>query len=127
MYHALTEAVIIVHLAFLTFVIAGSLWARRCRWVIPFHIGALAWAVHAESSSGVVCPLTALENFFALRAGIAEYRSDFIAHYLVPVLYQEGLTPGWQFALTLTVVVLNLLAYLSLFFGQRKPNIMRVE
>src|SRR6266700_3911621 len=116
MYRALTEAAIIVHLAFIAFVIAGGLLARRRSWLVPFHLGALAWAVYAEMSSGVVCPLTAVENYFAFRAGIAEYRGDFVAHYLAPVIYQEGLPPGWQLVLTLFVILLNLAIYLSFVF-----------
>ena len=120
MYRALTEAVIIVHFAFIAFVIAGGLLARRYKWMIPFHLGALAWAVYAELSPGVVCPLTAVENYFAFRAGITEYSGDFVAHYLVPVIYQEGLPPKWQLLMALTVVVLNLIAYLSILLGNRR-------
>jgi hypothetical protein len=125
MYRALTEAVIIVHLAFIAFVVAGGFLARRRKWLIPFHLGALAWAVYAELSPGVVCPLTAVENYFALRAGIAEYSGDFVAHYLIPVIYQEGLLPKWQVLLALTVVALNLLVYLSLLFGNRRRKTVR--
>jgi uncharacterized membrane protein YoaK (UPF0700 family) len=120
MYRALTEAAIIVHLAFIAFVIAGGLLTRRYKWLIPFHLGALAWAVYAELSPGVVCPLTAVENYFALRAGIAEYRGDFVAHYLVPVIYQERLPPKWQLVLTLFVILLNLAIYLSFVFVKKR-------
>jgi hypothetical protein len=119
MYRALTEAVIVVHFAFIAFVIAGGLLARRRRWLIPSHLGALAWAVYAELSPGVVCPLTAVENYFALRAGIAEYSGDFVSHYLVPVIYQEGLPPKWQVLLALVVLVLNLGVYVPLLFAKK--------
>jgi hypothetical protein len=127
MYRALTEVAIIVHLAFIAFVVAGGLLARRRRWLIPFHLGALSWAVYAELSPGVVCPLTAVENYFAFRAGIAEYSGDFVAHYLVPVIYQEGLPPKWQLLLVLTVVALNLFMYLSLLFGKRRGTSLRAR
>jgi len=123
MYRALTEAVIIVHLAFMAFVVAGAFLARRRRWLIPFHLGALAWAVYAELSPGVVCPLTAVENYFAIRAGIAEYSGDFVAHYLIPVIYQEGLPPRWQLVLTLFVILLNLAIYASLLFVKKGVSV----
>ena len=66
MYRALTEATIIVHFAFIAFAVAGGVLAQRRRWLMPFHLAALAWAVYAELSPGVVCPLTTVENFFAL-------------------------------------------------------------
>ena len=122
MYRALTEVTIIVHFAFIAFVIAGGLLARWHRWIIPFHLGALTWAVYAEMSTGVVCPLTAAENFLAFRAGIMGYSDDFVAHYLVPVIYQEGLAPRWQPVLALTVVALNLLVYLSPRFRNRRGS-----
>lgn len=125
MYRALTEVTIIVHFAFITFVIAGGFLARRHRWIIPFHLGSLAWAVYAEMAPGVVCPLTSVENYFALRAGIAGYNGDFVAHYLVPIIYQEGLPPKWQPLLAVAVVALNLLVYLSILFGIRKGGRVR--
>ena len=125
MYRALTELTIIAHLAFIVFVVAGGFLAKRHRWIIPFHLGTLAWAVYAEASPGIVCPLTVVENFFASRAGIAEYSGDFIAHYLVPIIYQEGLPPRWQLLLALVVVVLNLILYVSLLFRSRRGASMR--
>jgi hypothetical protein len=115
MYRALTEFVLVVHLAFILFAIAGGLLARRRLWrLMPFHLAALAWAVYAELSPGIVCPLTALEIFFAGRAGIAGDGGDFIAHYLVPIIYQEGLSSRWQDTLVLVVLAFNFLVYASL-------------
>jgi hypothetical protein len=73
-------------------------------------------------SPGIVCPLTAVENFFASRAGIAEYSGDFVAHSLVPVIYQEGLPPKWQLLLALVVVFLNLMVYISLLFAKKSAT-----
>jgi hypothetical protein len=111
MYRALTELTIVAHLAFILFVIAGGLLAWRRLWLIPVHLLALAWAVYAELSPGIVCPLTVLENFFAVRAGITSYSGDFVAHYLVPVIYQEELPQKWQCALALIVLAFNVLIY----------------
>ena len=75
------------------------------------HLGAVSWAVYAEIASGVVCPLTALENYFALRAGLATYKEDFITRYLVPVIYQDGLGQTLQYGLVALVVIITVIAY----------------
>lgn len=121
-YRVLTELTIVVHLAFIAFVIAGAILVRHRRWLMPVHLAALVWAVYAELSSGVVCPLTTVENFLAVRAGIESYRGDFIAHYLVPVIYQEGLPQRWQYALVVAVLALNVLIYSSLLWRTNKDT-----
>jgi Protein of Unknown function (DUF2784) len=122
MYHVLTEITIIAHLAFILFVIAGGLLARRRRWLIPVHLVALTWAVYAEFSPGIVCPLTAIENFFAGRTGITGYSGDFVAHYLVPVIYQESLPPQWQYVVAAVVLALNVFIYASLLWSRSQDT-----
>ena len=111
MYRALTEFTIIVHLLFIVFVVAGGFFARRWWWLTALHLSAVAWAIYAELASGVVCPLTSLENHFAYRAGIATYQDDFVTRYLVPVIYPDQLKPAFQYFLVGFVVVVNLWAY----------------
>jgi hypothetical protein len=120
MYHALTEITIIAHLAFIVFVVAGGILALKRVWLAPIHLAALSWAVYAELSPGIVCPLTAVENFFAGRAGITGYSGDFVAHYLVPIIYQEGLPLNWQHVLAAVVISLNVLIYASLLWRRSK-------
>jgi hypothetical protein len=120
MYRALTEITIIVHLAFIVFVIAGGILALKRLWLAPIHLAALSWAIYAELSPGIVCPLTAVENYFAIRAGIASYRGDFVAHYLVPIIYQEGLPLNWQYVLAAVVIGVNVLIYASLLWRRSK-------
>ena len=73
MYRALTDVAVVGHLLFILFVIGGGFFTRRRRWATLVHLSALAWAVYAELSPGVICPLTALENVFAEHAGLASY------------------------------------------------------
>ena len=111
MYHILTEFTIIVHLLFILFVIAGGFIANKRRWLMVIHFCVLAWAVFAEISPGVICPLTALENYFAFHAGISTYKEDFITRYLVPVIYQDNVTVHIQYVLIVVVVLINIIAY----------------
>jgi hypothetical protein len=71
----------------------------------------MAWAIYVEATPGLVCPLTPLENYFATRAGRAGYEGGFIEHYLVPIIYPEGLTRGVQLALAALVPVVNAIVY----------------
>lgn len=121
-YRVLTELTIVVHLAFIAFVVAGAILVRHRRWLMPLHLAALAWAVYAELSSGVVCPLTVVENFFAVRARIESYSGDFVAHYLIPVIYQEGLRQTWQYALVAAVLALNVIVYASLLWRTNRDT-----
>jgi hypothetical protein len=75
------------------------------------HLSAVAWAVYAELAPGVVCPLTTLENHFAQHAGLSTYQEDFIARYLVPVIYQEGLSSRVQYLLIAIVITISFIAY----------------
>ena len=111
MYRVLTDLAVIVHLLFILFVIGGGFIARRRLLLIIVHLTALAWGVFAELSPGVVCPLTTLENYFAQRAGMATYEEDFVTRYLVPIIYQDAITPAVQYLLVALVLLVNLVAY----------------
>ena len=110
-YRFLTDLTVAVHFAFLVFVVAGGLLARRHRWLVVPHLLAAAWGAYVELMPGLICPLTPLENAFALRAGAAGYQGGFIEHYLVPILYPEGLTPTAQRGLAALVLVINVVVY----------------
>jgi hypothetical protein len=111
LYRLLTDLTVAVHFAFLIFVVAGGFLARRYRWLAIPHVLAAAWGVYVEARPGIVCPLTPLENLFAFRAGEAGYQEGFIEHYLVPIIYPEGLTREMQYGLAAFVVVANAAAY----------------
>jgi len=92
------------------------------------HFCALAWAVFAEISPGVICPLTALENYFAFHAGISTYKEDFITRYLVPVIYQENVAVHIQYVLIVVVVLINIIAYRRFWkskFGLKPPELQK--
>ena len=111
LWRLLVNATVTVHFLFIAFVVAGGVPARRWRWLVPLHLLAVAWAIYVEASPGIICPLTPLENQFAARAGQAGYSGGFVEHYLVPIIYPEGLTRGWQWTLAGLVAALNLAVY----------------
>ena len=107
---ALADVVVIVHLAFVLFVVFGGLLVLRWPRVAWAHIPAAAWGVAIEFF-GWICPLTPLENELRLRAGRASYDGDFIGRYLLPVIYPEGLTRETQLALGAGALLLNIAIY----------------
>ena len=116
-YRSLADAVVVLHLCFVAFVILGGFLLRRWPKLIYVHIPVAVWGVLIEFA-GWICPLTPLENSLRARGGQAGYEGDFIAHYLIPVLYPYGLTRNIQFVLGALAFGVNLLAYF-LFFRQR--------
>ena len=110
------DAVLVAHLAFIVFVLAGGLLVlHRPIWA-ALHLPAAAWATFAELR-GTICPLTPLENSLRRSAGAAGYEGGFIEHYILPVIYPAGLTPRVQIVLGLVVLAVNVPVY---FWAWRK-------
>lgn len=118
MYQLLADAILALHLTFIVFVLGGGLLALRWPKAAWIHLPAAAWGALIELT-GWICPLTPLENHFLELAGSASYQSDFIARYLWPVIYPEGLTPGIQKILGGFVIGLNGIVY-AIVISRRK-------
>ena len=118
MYHFLADLVLVVHLAFVVFVLCGGLLALKWRWIAWLHLPAVVWGAVVEFT-GWICPLTPLENWLRTQDGQTSYSSDFIAQYLLPVLYPGDLTRGIQLLLGTGVVVLNFVIYWWLWRGTK--------
>ncbi len=110
LYRALADLVLVVHLGFIVFAVAGGLLALKWRWVPCVHLPAVAWGLYVELS-GSVCPLTPLENSFRRAAGESGYSGGFLEHYAVPIIYPPGLTPTLQFVLAGVLALANVIAY----------------
>jgi hypothetical protein len=106
----LAQAVLVLHLAFVGWVVAGGLaaWVRPALAIV--HLPAVAWGVWIEASGGV-CPLTPLENALLRRAGEAGYEGGFIEYHLLALLYPQGLTRELQVVLAVALLGLNLVVY----------------
>ncbi|MCM5570739.1 DUF2784 domain-containing protein [Burkholderiaceae bacterium FT117] len=106
------DALVLLHLAFILFVVLGGLlvaWRPRLAWL---HLPAAAWGAWIEAA-GAICPLTPWENRLRAMAGDAGYPGGFIEHYLIPLVYPGDLTAQHQRWLALGVVLLNLAIYAS--------------
>lgn len=82
----LADVVVVVHLAYLGYVVLGGfLGLRDVRWLWP-HLAASAWGL-IGTMTRLPCPLTSLEKWLDTTAGTAPYDGPFISHYLVGTLY----------------------------------------
>jgi len=115
------DAVVLVHLAFVLFVIFGGLLVLRRPKLAWFHIPAAIWGALVEFA-GWICPLTPLEVALRHAAGEAGYAGGFVEHYIVALLYPQGLTHGTQIALGGLVVLVNASVY---FILARRNGIRR--
>jgi hypothetical protein len=118
-YAMLADAVLLVHLGFIGFVVAGGLLLHRWPWLPGLHGPAVLWGIGIEFSGGV-CPLTPLENRLRVLGGEAGYAGGFIDHYLVPIIYPDGLTREVQVLLGLGLGLLNLVVYMR--WWRRRPR-----
>jgi len=109
-YRLLADAVLLLHLAFIAFVVAGGLFIVRWPRLPWLHVPAVLWGVAIELC-GCLCPLTPLENRLRQLGGEAGYPGGFIEHYLWPIIYPAGLIREWQIALGIGVAALNLVLY----------------
>jgi len=115
------DLVVSLHAAFVLFVVFGGLLATkwpRAAWV---HIPCFLWGAWVEMA-GWLCPLTPLENLLREHGGEAAYQVGFIEHYLLPVLYPEGLTRTIQICLGLLMLLGNLFLYAALFQRRRRRH-----
>ena len=90
-YRLLADAVLILHLGFILFVLFGGLLVLRRRWIAWLHVPTAVWGVLVEYA-GWVCPLTPLENSLRERGGAVPYAGDFVEYYVLPLLYPVQLT-----------------------------------
>ena len=119
MYGLLADLTVIVHLAFVAFVVGGGALVLRWGRVALLHIPAAVWGVMIEYA-GWICPLTPLENRLRALAGEEGYRGGFVEHYLLPALYPDGLTRTVQIVLGTLVLTLNAIVY---FFVWRRSRL----
>jgi hypothetical protein len=102
--------VLLVHLAFVAFVVLGGLAALRWRRVAWIHLPVALYGAAIEFI-GFTCPLTPLEVWLRRRGGEAGYDGGFIEHYVTAALYPTGLTRAVQLALGAGVLALNAIVY----------------
>lgn len=118
-YHLAAVAVLILHLLFICLVMLGGLAALRRPRLAFIHLPAAVWGFLVEAM-GWYCPLTDLENALLARAGEAGYAGGFVEHYLLALIYPQGLTRQTQVWLAVAVVLVNAAIYGMVVWKWRK-------
>jgi len=128
-YQVLADAVLIVHVAIVVFVVGGLVlvlvgnwrdwpWANAW-WFRLAHLAAIAVVV-AQAWLGVLCPLTTLENWLRTRAREAVYDASFIEYWLERILYYNA--PAWVFTAGYSLFGLAVAAAWWYFPPRQKPR-----
>ena len=110
MYEIAANLTLIVHFAFILFVVFGALLFFVTTKIIFIHIPAFIWGSYIELTHSI-CPLTYLENWFLHKANLTIYSEGFIQNYIVPIVYPTDLTKNLQIYLGITLIVINIIIY----------------
>jgi hypothetical protein len=117
-YGLAANLVLLIHFAFICFVLLGGFLVYKWRRLALVHIPAVAWGALIQYR-GWLCPLTPLEQYLRRAAGQTGYSGGFIEHYLLPLLYPGELTREVQIVLGTLVVVMNILIYCRLLASRK--------
>jgi hypothetical protein len=124
--HILSDLVILTHFSFVLFVIIGGFLVIRWKRIAWLHIPAFLWAGLVEIA-GFQCPLTPLESWLAERSGAGAYRTGFVEHHIIPILYPASLTRDLQVALGFFVLLVNLGIYGVLFRRTHRHRFLKAN
>jgi hypothetical protein len=120
-YRLLADLVLILHAGFVAFVMLGALLALRWPRIAWVHVPVALWGAGIEFLGGI-CPLTPLENHWRRLAGELGYPGGFVEHYVVSVLYPDGLTRRVQLVLGVLVLVVHVAIYAWVLWRQRSAR-----
>ena len=120
MYEFAADLTLIVHFAFIIFVVFGALLFFVSTKIIYVHVPALIWGIYIEITHSI-CPLTYLENWFLQKANLTTYSEGFIQNYLVPIVYPKHLTDNLQIYFAIVLIVANMIMY-GLIISKSKKN-----
>ena len=100
---------LLVHLAWILWVIVGALFTRGRPFLTAFHFGSVIWGVIVETGPWP-CPLTLAEQMLESRAGVDPYNGGFLIHYLDATVY-PNIPESWLVYFGVTVCLGNLAIY----------------
>ena len=119
LWRILADALLVLHMAFIAFVVLGGLLVLRWPRLAWLHVPIALWGAAIEFGSWI-CPLTPLEKRLRQLGGEAGYDGGFIDHYLMSAIYPQGLTRWHQLVAGLLVVAINAAVYVLLWRRRRQ-------
>ena len=103
------DLTVLLHFAFILFVVFGAWIARKRLWLRWVHLAAMGYALLIEVFNWY-CPLTHVEQFLRRRGKFPGYEGSFIPHYLDRLIYLEA--PQWSLIVGASLVlIVNLVVY----------------
>ena len=115
-YTLAAEATVLLHVAWIVFVITGAFWLRRHPRLRLVHLLAVIYSLAIEVFRWI-CPLTHLEQALWRRAGTSAYQGAFVIHYLEKLIYFRA--PQW---LLVSLAALLLSITVGLYFRPLPPR-----
>lgn len=92
MYETVVVSTVVMHFAFIAYVLAGGFLALRWRRTMWLHVPAVIWGI-GIAAKRVDCPLTWVERWARTKAAMTPLSPDgFVAHYITGVIYPAV---GW--------------------------------
>lgn len=90
MYETVVVSTVVMHFAFIAYVLAGGFLALRWRRTMWLHVPAVIWGI-GIAAKRVDCPLTWVERWARTKAAMTPLSPDgFVAHYITGVIYPAG-------------------------------------
>jgi Protein of Unknown function (DUF2784) len=115
----LADIVLLFHFAIVLFAIFGGLIVLYKRWLVWLHIPVLLWSSVVNLASWI-CPLTPLEHVLRSLAGQAGYQGGFVEHYIVPLVYPNGMSRDIEIIAGFSILVWNGLVYTFVICWRRR-------
>lgn len=117
-FRLLADAVLVLHLGFILFVVLGGFLVLRRPRLAWLHVPVFLWGAAIEFG-GWICPLTPLEKWLRELGGEGAYAGGFVEHYVTALIYPEGLTRNIQLLIGAGVLTINAAVYLRLWQRRR--------
>jgi hypothetical protein len=127
LYLLLADLVMLLHVAFIVWVVLGAALTKHRPWAARLHLISLFYGVAITLPDlfipgGIPCPLTLVENWFLQRAGVTPYEGSFVSEHLHSIVYlvKTYELPVWLMSATATSAFLvNLGIYAARRTAQR--------
>jgi hypothetical protein len=120
-YRILADAVIVLHLLFVMFAVAGGFVVVFWRYSPVVHLPVVVWGM-VIACTELSCPLTPLENWLWSHAGAHGYEGGFVAHYLGPIVHPVRADAGLGPAAGIFLVAINVVVYSLVIVRRRRSH-----
>ena len=117
-YSFLADLLVVFHLVFILYVIAGALLIIKWAKTLWLHLPSCFWGITVEFT-GWICPLTPWEIQLRRLAGEEAYSGSFIEQYLIPIIYPSGLNREIQMLMGSVVLIVNRSLYTLILIKRR--------